>query len=98
MKTRPSEYQIALGASTAKSIGLGADKRKRLGGAGRLCIGLLIIGALAGCETYGDYDYGGPGWYGSDCYDYGGPYYYGGVWGPDVYVFGHHDHGGHDRD
>ena len=62
-------------------------------------MGLVIVVALAGCGGVGYY--GEAGYYGPDYGDYYyGPAYYGGVWGPDVYVFGHghehHEHFEHD--
>lgn len=64
-----------------------------------LGMSLVFLGILTGCSGP-DYYYGGegPAWYGPDYDDYYGPGYYGDVWGPDVYVFGHHHHGGFDHD
>lgn len=75
------------------------NRNKRLGRTWRLGIGLVLVGILTGCAGAGYYGYDGPGWYGPDYGDYGLDYY-GGFWGPDGYVFRHHDHGifGHDRD
>ena len=67
---------------------------KRLVRAGRIGIGLMLLGILTGCGGYGYYGYGEPGWYGPDYDDYDyGPGFYGDVWGADAYVFRHHDHG-----
>ena len=72
-------------------------KKKTLVRSGKLGIGLVLLGILTGCA--GGYYAAGPDWYGPD-YGYYGPGFVGGYWGPDGYVFGHHEHGvfGHDRD
>ena len=72
-------------------------KTKSLARTWRLGTGLVLLGILTGCA--GGYVDVGPDWYGPDYGYYGGDYI-GGYWGPDGYVFRHHDHGvfGHDHE